>query len=393
MKKLPFFFYSLILLFFIFINPLQAEYYSGNTKNSARIIRVPIWVFLEGQPGTMQEDEGSTFLPPKEALQELSLFLLSGMSYGWYFNYTPQDNKRKVDEVFQIEPINGIEIRKKAYAIGIKENKEIEWFEAVYEWSERHLWTFSGLEMIYPDVMFRRIENNIEISWDSRNKYKDNKNYKIEFTNLKGRFFVNMEKFEKEVLSFIDRVERITEIISKKMKSVFNGKYIDSSYLYKRVSEDSLQRNFLEEINKSGYNFNSIYDLMLLDEKDKNIVPVFLKYLKLFELDIKKHLVRFLGVKGFVSASKFLLEEFHKTKDFIYRFTIANTLSLIQDENILEDLIEIIGNRMYGEARIPIIYRLYKFKNFQLEKVLMKLLNDKEVSEVAEYSLNELKKI
>ena len=288
---------------------------------------------------------------------------------------------------------SGIEIRKKAYAIGIKENKEIEWFEAVYEWSERHLWTFSGLEMIYPDVMFRRIENKIEISWDSRNKYKDNKNYKIEFTNLKGRFFVNMEKFEKEVLSFIDRVERITEIISKKMKSVFNGKYIDSSYLYKRVSEDSLQRNFLEEINKSGYNFNSIYDLMLLDEKDKNIVPVFLKYLKLFELDIKKYLVRFLGVKGFVSASKFLLEEFHKTKDFIYRFTIANTLSLIQDENILEDLIEIVENRMYGEARIPIIYRLYKFKNFQLEKVLMKLLNDKEVSEVVEYSLNKLKNI
>ena len=288
---------------------------------------------------------------------------------------------------------SGIEIRKKAYAIGIKENKEIEWFEAVYEWSERHLWTFSGLEMIYPDVMFRRIENKIEISWDSKNKYTDNKNYKIEFTNLKGKFFVNMEKFEKEVLSFIDRVERITEIISKKMKSVFNGKYIDSSYLYKRVSEDSLQRNFLEEINKSGYNFNSIYDLMLLDEKDKNIVPVFLKYLKLFELDIKKHLVRFLGVKGFVSASKFLLEEFHKTEDFDYRFTIANTLSLIQDENILEDLIEIIENRMYGEARIPIIYRLYKFKNFQLEKVLVKLLNDKEVSEVAEYSLNELKKI
>lgn len=288
---------------------------------------------------------------------------------------------------------SGIEIRKKAYAIGIKENKEIQWFEAIHEWSEQHLWTFSGLEMIYPDVMFRRIENKIEISWDSRNKYTDNKNYKIEFTHPKGSLFVNMEKFEKEVLSFIDRVERITEIISKKMKSVFNGKYIDSSYLYKRVSEDSLQRNFLEEINKSGYNFNSIYDLMLLDEKDKNIVPVFLKYLKLFELDIKKHLVRFLGVKGFVSASKFLLEEFHKTKDFIYRFTIANTLSLIQDENILEDLIEIIENRMYGEARIPIIYRLYKFKNFQLEKVLVKLLNDKEVSEVAEYSLNELKKL
>ena len=112
MKNRPFFLYSLILLFLVSISPLQAEYYSGNTKNSARIIRVPIWVFLEGQPGTMQEDEGSTFLPPKEALQELSLFLLSGMSYGWSFNYTPQDNQRKVDEAFQIEPINGIKIRK-----------------------------------------------------------------------------------------------------------------------------------------------------------------------------------------------------------------------------------------------------------------------------------------
>ena len=288
---------------------------------------------------------------------------------------------------------SGIEIRKKAYAIGIKENKEIEWFEAVHEWSERHLWTFSGLEMIYPDVMFRRIENKIEISWDSRNKYTDNKNYKIEFTYPKGSFFVNTEKFEKEVLSFIDRIEKVVKIISEKMKSVFNGKYIDSSYLYKRVSKDSLQRNFLEEINKSGYNFNSIYDLMLLDEKDKNIVSIFLKYLKLFELDIKMHLVRFLGVKGFVGASKFLLEEFHKTEDFDYRFAIANTLSLIQDENILEDLIEIVENRMYGEARIPIIYRLHKFKNFQLEKVLIKLLNDKEVSKIAEYSLNKLKNI
>ena len=181
----------------------------------------------------------------------------------------------------------------------------------------------------------------------------------------------------------------MTGFYSKKSHNIFSAK---ESLLKSKIAEEIINK-FLEEINKSGYNFNSIYDLMLLYEKDKNIVSVFLKYLKLFELDIKKHLVRFLGVKGFVSASKFFLEEFHKTKDFIYRFVIANTLSLIQDENILEDLIEIIENRMYGEARIPIIYRLYKFKNFQLEKVLVKLLNDKEVSKIAEYSLNKLKNI
>ena len=69
-------------------------------------------------------------------------------------------------------------------------------------------------------------------------------------------------------------------------------------------------KEFLEEINKSGYNFNSIYDLMLLDEKDKNIVPVFLKYLKLFDLDTRKNLVRFLGVKGFDETIPLLENEF-----------------------------------------------------------------------------------
>ena len=235
---------------------------------------------------------------------------------------------------------SGIEIRKKAYAIGIKENKEIQWFEAIHEWSEQHLWTFSGLEMIYPDVMFRRIENKIEISWDSKNKYTDNKNYKIEFTHPKGSFFVNMEKFEKEVLSFIDIVERITEIISEKMKSVFNGKYIDSSYLYKRVSEDSLQRNFLEEINKSGYNFNSIYELMLLNEKDKNIVSVFLKYLKLFDLDTRKNLVRFLGVKGFDEIIPLLENEFLENVDKEYRISIVNSLRLIENDEIAKDYLK-----------------------------------------------------
>jgi len=75
---------------------------------------------------------------------------------------------------YKIKGNCGIEIREKAYEMGNKNHEEIEWFEKIHEWSERHLWTFSGLEMVYPDVMFRKINDKIEVSWDSTNKYRDN---------------------------------------------------------------------------------------------------------------------------------------------------------------------------------------------------------------------------
>ena len=112
MRKSLLFLYFLIFMFATSKSSLKAEYYSGNTINSLRIVRVPIWVFLEGQPGTMQEGEGKSFLPPKEALHEMSIFLLQGMSYGWVFDYTPEDKGRKVAEDFKIEPINGVNVRK-----------------------------------------------------------------------------------------------------------------------------------------------------------------------------------------------------------------------------------------------------------------------------------------
>ena len=108
---------------------------------------------------------------------------------------------------YKIKGNCGIEIIEKAYEMGNKNHEEIEWFEKIHEWSERHLWTFSGLEMVYPDVMFRKINDKIEVSWDSTNKYRDNMTYKIEFTNLKGKSFIKIEEFKKEILKFIEKIK------------------------------------------------------------------------------------------------------------------------------------------------------------------------------------------
>lgn len=237
-----------------------------------------------------------------------------------------------------IQGNSGIEITERFYNNILNiEDKDI---DVAYEWCEKHLWTFSGIEMMLPDVVFRRIKNKIEISWDSIDKYKDNKNYKIEFTNLKGKSFIKIEEFKKEILKFIEKIKNIYKIITDKMKSIFYGEYFNSEYLYKREETNNLQENFLKEINNLGYNFNTIYDLILLEKKHKNVIPIFKKYLKLFDLDTRKNLVRFLGVKGFDEIIPLLENEFLENVDKEYRISIINSLRLIENDEIAKDYLK-----------------------------------------------------
>jgi len=87
---------------------LYADSYSGSEAGEALIIRAPVWVFLEPQPGVMDNDTQGTRLPPRQALIELSKTIMEGMVYGWKFSYTPFDKRRAVAEEFELEPLQSI---------------------------------------------------------------------------------------------------------------------------------------------------------------------------------------------------------------------------------------------------------------------------------------------
>lgn len=75
-----------------------------------RVLRVPVWVFLEPVPGTFKantaEDTGTKeMLPPATELRSVARFVLGGMVYGWRFNYVPGDRTRRVEESFSLEPV------------------------------------------------------------------------------------------------------------------------------------------------------------------------------------------------------------------------------------------------------------------------------------------------
>ena len=93
------------LLLFLLSLTLYTESYSGSSESEALIVRAPVWVFLDEAPKGLGEGNTGTFKPPKEAVLELSSYVLSGMTYGLDFSYTPYDKKRGVEESFELEPV------------------------------------------------------------------------------------------------------------------------------------------------------------------------------------------------------------------------------------------------------------------------------------------------
>ena len=70
-----------------------------------RMIRFAVWASTEAYPGVEDYQTDNLSLPVKK-IKQLSPFLLSGMIYGWNFEYVPYDKARGVEEFFEFSPIN-----------------------------------------------------------------------------------------------------------------------------------------------------------------------------------------------------------------------------------------------------------------------------------------------
>ena len=103
------------------------------------------------------------------------------------------------------------------------------------------------------------------------------------------------------------------------------------------------EKNLLEEIRATGVEIDDIEELMHMDQNDKDLVPIVVKYIQRFkETNYRELLVRALGVKGFTEATDVLLDEFYKAKNGkSYKWVIGNIISIIADPNIVSEMIEI----------------------------------------------------
>ncbi len=70
-----------------------------------RNVRFALWAQMDAYPGIEQAEEDSFALPVRK-IKEISPLILSGMVYGWNFEYVPYDKARGVQEYFEFTPIN-----------------------------------------------------------------------------------------------------------------------------------------------------------------------------------------------------------------------------------------------------------------------------------------------
>lgn len=87
-----------LLLFSAFFGIPENSAAQIRPETEAKTVSATVWVYTEQTPG-------NTAYVPEEELQRLARFVLSGMVFGWRFDYTPADSARRVSEYFSLVPI------------------------------------------------------------------------------------------------------------------------------------------------------------------------------------------------------------------------------------------------------------------------------------------------
>ena len=226
----------------------------------------------------------------------------------------------------------------------------------------------SGPFLCIPDIIFRRIGDKIEISWDTtwdityqQRKYE---NENIKFISTKGVSYIDANEFYLEIKKFLKKIDEISKIQNEKFHIIEKTEkliYAKDPYNNIKFKEE---KNFLKDLEKIGHNLFTIYELVLITEKDKKVVSIILKYLsKIEDENIKTHLAYFLAVKNYKEASEKLIKEFYKAKTDEYRIALSKALSTIYNKDILNELLEIAKNKEYKDVNFPIIFTLRKYRD------------------------------
>lgn len=90
---------SLFLIMMILL-PVVAQEVSQE-----RNVRFHVWASMEAYPGLERAEKDAYALPIRK-IKEMTPLILSGMVYGWTFEYVPYDKVRGVKEIFDFSPIN-----------------------------------------------------------------------------------------------------------------------------------------------------------------------------------------------------------------------------------------------------------------------------------------------
>ncbi len=140
----------------------------------------------------------------------------------------------------------------------------------------------------------------------------------------------------------------------------------------------------LENLAAAGYKLEWVSDLYTKHLNYKSAIPILLEWLpRTQNVDLKEEIVRALSVSWAKPvASNALLAEFRKLKQANndrLRWAIANALSVVADDSVSAEIVELIQDLQYGKAREMLALALGNMKEPYVQDVLINLLDDDEI--------------
>lgn len=166
-----------IILFFL----VSANFLFSQEIDISKKIRMPLWAELDAYPELKeaQDTDSEQFDFPVKRIKELSKFLITGMTYGWNFTYTPKDNIRQVEEYFEFSPVHELSetdgkiIYSKPWIQDNKFNCWVEFERTEQMIREYNLWTNIGFEKVKGKGFGKISEGFDGITEAAKNSIKD----------------------------------------------------------------------------------------------------------------------------------------------------------------------------------------------------------------------------
>lgn len=156
------------------------------------------------------------------------------------------------------------------------------------------------------------------------------------------------------------------------------------------------QSRIISELEKIGISVNDVYELVNTRTPYPSAVPVLIDSLKegIEDLRTKEGVIRALAVKEAIGkVNSVLFDEYNKIpKDRVaLRWAIGNTIYVTTTKDDLESIVPIVQDKDNGISRQMFVAALGKVKSKEVEDILIKLLDDDEVTPHALEALGKMR--
>ncbi len=122
-----------------------------------------------------------------------------------YLESTIQFTDSDIPFPYHVLGDNASELDKEARKYDTDDMDEFDkYYDTLDEWTYPHSWIHAGNGYFIPDVMFRKVDTDIEISWNNENLYDDAK-----FTSLTGCVRIPCEQYITIIQNTIETYRRL----------------------------------------------------------------------------------------------------------------------------------------------------------------------------------------